>query len=77
ETSLAPLEDVKIFAKIIEKENRDLMVVGHLPHLSKLSSFLLTGDENKEILKFKMAGVFALEKEEKWRVSFIITPDLL
>jgi len=77
ESSLAPLEDVKIFASVVEKHSDELMVVGHLPHLSKFSSFLLCGDENAQILKFQMAGVFALEKEERWQVSFAVIPDLV
>jgi len=77
ETSLAPMGNIKVIIEILEKQSRDLMIVGHLPHLSKLSSFLLSGDENAQILKFQMAGVFALEKGEGWMVSFAVIPELV
>jgi len=54
------------------------MLVGHLPHLSRLSSLLLVGDPEKNIIAFRMAGIVCLRREEEnWSVSWMIIPDLL
>jgi phosphohistidine phosphatase len=54
------------------------MVVGHLPHLSRLAALLLTGDPAKEVVKFRYSGVLALTKEQgRWSVAWYITPDIL
>jgi phosphohistidine phosphatase len=39
------------------------MYVGHLPHLAKLVSYLLTGDEDTGVVKVVNAGVLCLEKD--------------
>jgi len=54
------------------------MLVGHLPHLSRLTSTLIIDDEEKEVLKFKMAGTVCLEKneKEKWSILWAIPPDI-
>ena len=46
--ALDPLADPKIWAERLKDTNEDIMLVGHLPHLSKLASLLLTGDMNIE-----------------------------
>ena len=57
--------------------NEDIMLVGHLPHLSRLSSLILTGDKDRNVIDFKMGGVVCLKKSEdgKWSVEWMITPE--
>ena len=74
---LAPLDDPQIWFERISNMNEDIILVGHLPHLSRLSSLILTGDKDKNVIDFKMGGVVCLKKSEdgKWSVEWKITPE--
>ncbi|MHC1579519.1 MAG: phosphohistidine phosphatase SixA [Candidatus Alkanophagales archaeon] len=75
--ALEPLADPKIWAERLRDADDDIMLVGHLPHLSKLASLLLTGKEDVEPVKFRMAGVVCLERDEegKWALLWMVTPE--
>ncbi|NIO83691.1 MAG: phosphohistidine phosphatase SixA, partial [Candidatus Aminicenantes bacterium] len=53
---LAPLDDPQIWVDRIADMREDIMLVGHLPHLSLLVSQLLSGDKDNSIIDFTMAG---------------------
>lgn len=75
---LAPNDDVQKIARQISSDGTDIMIVGHLPFLSKLTSLLLVGDESADIVKFNQAGVVCLQSDDaKWSLSWIVTPQLL
>lgn len=74
---LDPLADPRIWAERLDKSEHDLMLVGHLPHLKRLASLLLTGRDDLEIVRFRYAGVVCLEKDGRWGILWIIRPDML
>lgn len=76
---LTPNDPVDKLFDELNTENRDLMVVGHLPFLGKLASLALAGSGSSEIVGFKQAGVVCLERKEdkNWQLVFAVTPDLL
>jgi len=74
---LKPNDDPKIACDFVQSQSKDIMLVGHLPHLNKLASLLVAGDEDADVIAFRMAGVVCLAKEEKWRVAWMLTPELL
>ncbi len=76
--ALNPLADPSIWASKIREREEDLILVGHLPHLSKLASLLIIGREDKEVVRFTMGGIFCLERNEegKWAVLWALRPDL-
>ena len=75
---LAPNDDVQNVVREISSAGADIMIVGHLPFLSKLTSLLLVGDESADIVQFKQAGIVCLEEDDaKWRLSWFLTPQLL
>jgi phosphohistidine phosphatase len=75
---LKPNDDVRPIAEAIQVERGALMLVGHLPHLSRLANILLTGDTEGDILRFQMAGIVCLSNREgKWAVNWLVPPDLL
>ncbi len=76
EENLEPLADPNLWVERLNKINEDIMIVGHLPHLSKLSAILLLGSDD-EILEFKNSGVVCLHREDIWKIEFIITPELV
>jgi phosphohistidine phosphatase len=73
---LAPLDDPKIWAERLKDVSEDVILVGHLPHLGKLASLLLSGDANRSIVSFKMAGVVCLNRDEEgvWALQWMLTP---
>ena len=77
--SLEPLANPKIWADRLKEIDENLMLVGHLPHLSKLTSLLLTGNTDIEPIKFRMGGIVCLERinRENWKLIWIITPELI
>lgn len=79
EEGLGPKDDPAIWVKKLGEINDELMLVGHLPHLSKLAALLLSEQREKQIIKFQMAGIVCLEKDESelWSVQWMIIPQLL
>jgi phosphohistidine phosphatase len=54
-------------------EQRDVMLVGHMPHLPRTLTLLVTG-EHAPVLEFPLHGLVALERagagwEERWRLA--------
>jgi len=76
---LAPLDDPAVWADRIKTMGEDIMLVGHLPHLAKLTALLLTGDPESEIVRFRNSGVVHLESAEsgKWLLKWVLVPELL
>jgi phosphohistidine phosphatase len=75
-TGLAPLDDPGPWAERLGAEREDVLLVGHLPHLSRLAGMLLGSDEP---VRFRYAGVVCLERDEvgKWRLAWMVVPELL
>ena len=76
---LSPLDDIKGILNTVLGEEKDLLIVGHLPHLARLSSFLVTGDEALPVVTFQQGGIVCLERREEgtWTVVWMLTPDIL
>jgi phosphohistidine phosphatase len=54
------------------------MLVGHLPHLSRLVSLLLTRNPKIQVVRFRNAGIVCLTQQEgKWAVDWVMQPGLL
>lgn len=76
---LSPLDDPNLWAERLKDIPEDVMLVGHLPHLSKLASLLLSGDQEKNIISFKMAGIVCLARDEvnTWSIQWMLVPDIV
>jgi len=76
---LEPLSDPKVWKSQLAETTEDIMMVGHLPHLSKLATHLLTGDEIKDVVTFRMASISCLERNESggWTIRWMITPEII
>lgn len=76
---LAPLDDPAIWADRLTGMSESLVLVGHLPHLSKLASRLLSGDEEAGVVAFQMGGIVCLQRGEEgdWSLAWMVTPDLI
>lgn len=76
---LLPDDPVEPLAKEIEASEEDLMIIGHLPFVARLTALLLIGDPERSILEFAAGGVVGLEREGSgaWRLRWLIIPELL
>ncbi len=74
---LNPNDDVRPWADRISKETRDLMIVGHLPFLDKLTSLLICGDESARVVLFRYSAIICLDQKDdkRWAVRWILTPE--
>ncbi|MFQ5946590.1 MAG: phosphohistidine phosphatase SixA [Anaerolineae bacterium] len=61
----------------IEAAREPVMLVGHLPHLSRLASVLLCGDPDQELIEFQTGAIACLARVERdFRLQWVLTPDL-
>lgn len=75
---LAPLAPVEGIAEKIIEENKDIMLVGHLPFLQKLASLILTKSTDYHLINFSQGGCVCLEGSEGvFSISWIIKPELI
>lgn len=76
---LAPNSDPKIRARKLRDTTADLMLVGHMPHLSKLASLLVTHDANLPVVQIHNAGIVCLERDidQLWRVEWAVIPRII
>jgi phosphohistidine phosphatase len=76
---LTPNDDVTMLKDDLDVGDNDVMIVGHLPFLSKLASLLLAGDESAGTVAFQQGGVICLEQpaEGRWQIDWMIIPELL
>ena len=58
---LSPMDDPEIWFNRLSRIEENTMLVGHLPHLSKLAAQLLCGDMKKTIVNFKNACIVCLK----------------
>ena len=75
---LGPNDDVDTLVRQLETERRDLLVVGHLPYLSRLVSELVGRDQTRPLVSFSNAGVVCLErKDAEWLVVYVLRSEHL
>ncbi len=75
---LNPNDDIRPWAERISQEREDLMLVGHLPFLEKLTSLLLCGNEKARLVLFRYGAIVCLDQREDkgWGVRWILTPEM-
>ena len=76
---LKPMDDIVYWLDTFEYYKGSLMLVGHLPFMTKLASFLLAHSQDDHPVKFQQGGIVCLEKDEQdeWSLLYAITPELL
>lgn len=74
---LSPNDDVRLMAETLASDQRTLMLVSHLPFLSRLISLLLLNDPDRELIDFPTGAMACLlRKDENWRLAWLVTPEL-
>lgn len=75
---IGPLDDVTLLVPTLNsRDNR--MLVGHLPFLERLTSYLLTGSFDCRIFKFQNGGIVALDQDlgnGSWYIKWALMPNI-
>jgi phosphohistidine phosphatase len=73
---LAPLDDPALWAERLKGMDRPVILVGHMPHLEKLSLSLLTAEKDRAMATFTMGGMLCLRRDDEgtWTVGWRVTP---
>ena len=75
---IGPMDDVKPFSRQLNSKN-NMMIVGHLPFLEKLVSFLITGETDIPVFKLQNGGILCIDQDsatEKWFIKWGLMPDI-
>ena len=73
-----PLDDPTPLAEELRSQQESLMLVGHLPFLSRLAGMLLAEDTERPVVNFENAGIVCLRRTEgEWSLSWAMVPRLL
>ena len=71
---LRPDDDPLVAKAELESSTVSLMLVGHLPHMSRLASFLVAGDAERKVVEFAPATMVGLSYEyHRWRILWKLT----
>ncbi len=75
---LKPLDDVAATAAALDAAT-DTMLVGHLPFMERMTSFLVTGSAEKPIFRFQNSGIVCLKKDPEpgsWVIAWTLMPNI-
>ncbi len=76
---IAPNDPVGSLAETIPVLETNTMIVGHLPFMAKLVSYLITGKDDYPLLTYQPGSIVCLEQDENhaWQIQWMIRPDCL
>ena len=73
-----PNDPVDVFAGKLGEMHLPVMIVGHLPFMSRLVSHLLIHHDDPTIVAYQPGSVVCLEKDmnDAWSISWMLRPEL-
>ncbi len=77
-SGLNPLDDVAAVAATLDS-TKNIMLVGHLPFMERLTSYLITGSVQKPVFKFQNSGIVCLDHDpvvESWVIKWTLMPNI-
>lgn len=77
--AIKPYDDVIKIAPELDPA-LNTMLVGHLPFMERLVSYLITGSPDKSIIKFQTGGIVCLDqiaKNESWYIKWALMPKMV
>lgn len=75
---LKPMDNVTTFAATINSDE-NTMLVGHLPFMDKMTSYLVTGSTDTPVFKFQNSGIVCLDKNpdtDSWVIVWTLMPNI-
>lgn len=75
---LSPNDPVEPIADALRQKGEAVLIAGHLPFLSRLAGFLVTGDPQKAAAQFQMSGVVCLTNQDgAWKIAWMLVPSMM
>jgi phosphohistidine phosphatase len=75
---MAPKADVTPVAEALQDCPCSVILVAHMPFLSRLAGLLVAGDSSREVIQFHQGGVVGLTQDDNgWRVWCAVPPELI
>ena len=72
---LSPNDDIQL---LLPQLQHDALYVGHLPHLDKLCTYLLTGNNDTGRIRFRNSAVLCLaHSENTWQLNWLLPPEII
>jgi len=75
---LKPMDDVAAFAASLNSDT-NTMLVGHLPFMERMASYLVTGSIDTPLFRFQNSGIVCLDKDpdsESWIITWALMPNI-
>jgi phosphohistidine phosphatase len=75
---LSPNDDVGAVAETIGVDE-NMMLVGHLPFMERIVSYLITGSPNTKVFKFQHGGIVCMDKDAdkgSWHIKWTLMPEI-
>ena len=75
-SGIKPLDDVAEYAANIDPDE-NIMLVGHLPFMERITSYLISGSIDQTVFKFQNSGIVCLDKDPEtqyWIILGALTP---
>ena len=75
-SGIKPLDDVAEYAANIDPDE-NIMLVGHLPFMERITAYLISGSIDKTVFKFQNSGIVCLDKDpekQNWMILGALTP---
>ena len=77
-SGIKPMDDVAACAAKIDPDE-NVMLVGHLPFMERITSYLITGSIDQPVIKFQNSGIVCLDKDSEtqaWVIKWTLMPDI-
>ncbi len=77
-SGLKPLDDVTAAAAGVDLD-ANVMIVGHLPFMERMTAWLVTGSAEKPVFKFQNSGIVCLDKDPQtasWMIVWTLMPKI-
>lgn len=75
---LSPMDNPSIWVDRLKQMSRPIMLVGHLPHLGRLTSLLTCNDAGAQVVNFTNGGVVFLERVDyRWSIQWVLVPPMV
>ena len=77
-SGIKPMDDVAAYAAKIDPDE-NIMLVGHLPFMERIVSYLITGQIEQAVIKFQNSGIVCLDKDpeiQSWVIKWTLMPNM-
>ena len=77
-SGIKAMDDVTAYAAKIDPDE-NVMLVGHLPFMERITSYLITGSIEQPVIRFQNSGIVCLDKDpetQAWFIKWTLMPNI-